>query len=339
MIGSFRQSVAKVFKAGLLHLVSITAVASPLFDHDSVIDLELIGQFSSLKRSLGELPFVLKSNGMEHTVALRTRGKSRQRVCRFPPLRLNFNSRDTSNSIFEGLDKIKLVTHCRNRRDADTNVLEEYAAYRIFNLISKVSYRVRLLHITYTDTEKEKGDRSQIHYAFLIEPSDELAARSQGQVLDVPGVSLASLSKEQINWVYVFQYMIGNTDWSLVMQEGEKNCCHNGDLFLLDLEYFYVPFDFDLAGLVNAAYAYPHPSLGLNKVTTRRYRGFCGSAVDLHDAIVYINSLKTEILKVPESLETLLLGDASTMQKYLGRYFEAAEDPEKLIHTFEKRCL
>jgi len=50
--------------------------------------------------------------------------------CDFPPLRLNFSNTTVLNTIFEGQDKIKLVTHCRTRPGRyEQNVLKEYLAY------------------------------------------------------------------------------------------------------------------------------------------------------------------------------------------------------------------
>ncbi len=114
-----------------------------------------------------ELPFVLRTNDVEHSIKVRIRGKSCRRVCTFLPLRINFAVDGTAQSIFEGQDKLKLVTHCREYNSAQLDTLEEYAAYRIFNLISDVSYKVRLLHITYTDTDGRLKENTFDRYGFL----------------------------------------------------------------------------------------------------------------------------------------------------------------------------
>ncbi len=141
----------------LVLLVHVShASASSLFEDNTIIEVNLTGPLSSLFESdddRRELPFILRANDVERSIKVRVRGKSRRRVCTFPPLRINFAVDDTTQSITEGQDKLKLVTHCRKNKSAELDILQEYAAYRIFNLVSDVSYRVRLLHITYTDTD------------------------------------------------------------------------------------------------------------------------------------------------------------------------------------------
>jgi hypothetical protein len=176
------------------------AGASTLFEDDTVLEVSLVGPLGSLirkKESCAEIPFILRVDNVEHSIKLRVRGNSRIKVCNFPPLRLRFSADDTAESVFAGQDKLKLVTHCRLRDSNQTNTLEEYAAYRIFNLISDVGYKVRLLHITYTDTDGHTEDNSFDRYGFLIESESELADRVGGQPAHVDGVTLASLDKRQ----------------------------------------------------------------------------------------------------------------------------------------------
>ena len=272
----------------LVLLVHVShASASSLFEENAVLEVNLTGPFGSLFKEddRKELPFVLRADDLEHTVKIRVRGKSRRRVCSFPPLRINFTTDDTEQSIFEGQDKLKLVTHCQDRNSAHLSALKEYAAYRIFNLISDVSYRVRLLHITYTDTDGRLKEKEFGRYGFLIESSSTLADRVGGRPEQVAGVSLRSLDDQQAASVYIFQYLIGNTDWSLVTADEDDTCCHNGDLLEISSDRYYVPYDFDLSGLVNFSYARPDPALNISRVTQRLYRGYCISTDALKDAL------------------------------------------------------
>ena len=115
------------------------------------------------------------------------RGKSRARICSFPPLRLNFTGSKTEHTVFEGQGKLKLVTHCRGGKGGNTSVLEEYAVYRMFNLLSEYGLRVRLLHISY---EAPGADAIQ-QYGFIIEPKKQLLARTGGEWAKLPGVRLS----------------------------------------------------------------------------------------------------------------------------------------------------
>ena len=315
--------------------------ASPLFDDNAVIDVELTGPIESLIRKKDdrtEQLFVLKASGVEQHVQVRVRGKSRLRICKFPPLRLNFSDSDTEQTVFAGQDKIKLVTHCRSNDASQVDALQEYATYRIFNIISDISYRVRLLHITYRDTDERRKDEVLERYGFLLESDHELAARVGGHPVNVTGISLRSLDEDHAAAVYIFQYLIGNTDWSMVMADEDDVCCHNGDILDIESKRYYVPYDFDLVGLVNSKYAYPDPSLPIRKVTQRYYRGFCTSRDTLQSALGIIKSHREEILGVLSDIPGFPEKDRKRSIDFLNQFFTRADDEEKMLKSFERRC-
>ena len=331
----------KIFPLALL-CVAAQAGASPLFNDNAVIDVELTGPIGSLiknKKERNELPFVLKANGVEYHIQVRVRGKSRLRVCEFPPLRFNFSGRNTEQTVFAGQDKLKLVTHCRDRNVAQSDALQEYAAYRMFNLVSDIGYGVRLLRITYRDTDERRKNEVIVRYGFLIESQAELADRIGGRPAKVTGVSLRSLDDRQAALVYVFQYMIGNTDWSMAKADDDDVCCHNGDILEIESKHFYVPYDFDLAGLVNAKYAYPDPALRIRKVTQRMYRGYCTSRDTLQSALGMVRKRKADILGVLSEIPGLPEDEQAMSIDYLSQFFTRAEDEEKMLQSFDRRCL
>lgn len=324
--------------------------ASSLFEDDSVLGVELIGQINDLienKEVREERPFVLRVSGIDHNVKVRVRGKSRIRVCDFPPLRLNFETNETQQSLMQGQDKLKLVTHCHNRDSGEKNLLEEYAAYRIFSLLSDVAFRVRLLHMTYVDTDHHLDQAAHQRFGFVIESRSQLAERVGGVELSLPGVVLSRLNREHAAIVYVFQYLIGNTDWSFVIADNDDACCHNGDLIEIGGDadgnihdnIYYVPFDFDLAGLVNATYAKPDPSLHMRNVRTRRYRGFCTDSESLQVAIRTVKSKKTGIFEIVNNLPGIPEKGLKQTRHYLTDFFDKAEDEEKLVRSYEKHCI
>jgi hypothetical protein len=317
-----------------------SAPAASLFEDQTVLEVELAGPIDALIRNREdrqELPFVLRSGGSELDVNVRVRGKSRLEVCRFPPLRLNFQHGAAEQTAFAGQDKLKLVTHCSNGRSGEQDLLKEYLAYRIFGLLSDVAYRVRLLHIRYSDTDNPQD--SDTRYAFVIEPKGHLATRVDKAPLQLPGVSLSRLNSGQLTLMFVFQYMIGNTDWSLVAPAEEVYCCHNGKLFGTEEDIFYVPYDFDLSGIVNASYAKPDPSLRLRNVRSRRYRGFCTDRESVRTALRRIVSQREDIYELARNTPGLAEKEAEQSVDYLQAFFDKADDEEKLLKSFDKRCL
>lgn len=334
-------SAQKLLALVLLALV-YRASASPLFEDDAVLAINLTGPFSTLieeKKNRAELPFVLRADDVEHLIKVRVRGNSRTRVCDAPPVRLNFVKSKTKDTVFAGQDKLKLVTHCHDSDPAEANILQEYSAYKMFSVISDVGYKVRLVRISYSDTEKRLKRDSIVRYGILIESASELADRVGGKRAQIPGVTLGSLDKQQAAKVFVFNYMIGNTDWSLVAAEGSDECCHNSHLFDIDSQHFMVPYDFDLSGLVNARYARPDPSLGIRRVTSRRYRGYCISPEALKDATSAIAERRDNVLGVVRQVPGLIENDIKAMEEYLDEFFDQANDVDKLVKSFERRCL
>ncbi len=316
--------------------------ASPLFDSDSVIEVTLTGPLGSLidsRKESTEWPFVLRANGREHPVKVRARGISRLKLCGFPLMRLNFKGSEVVDSVFAGQDKLKLVTHCRNHLSSQTDTLQEYAAYRIFNVISEYSYRTRLLRISYVNSEKKRKKTTISRYAFVVESAEEAADRVNGQRVRLGGLTLGSLNERQAALVYIFQYLIANTDWSLVIADGATSCCHNVHLYEINGDNNPFPHDFDMSGLVGARYAKPLPEVGISRVTQRRYRGYCISSDVLKGALAEIRAKQDEILAVFDDIPGLSEKEIKTSKKFLQTFFKRAGDQEKLLKRFESRCL
>ncbi len=340
---------AKCVRAGVLLLLlfaSGSASTAPLFENDTVLEIRLSGPLRAIfknKRSSEreEHPFVLTVDGAEIPVAVRIRGNSRIIVCSFPPLRLNFSDQDTDEPIFAGQTKLKLVTHCKsNSERSENNVLDEYLAYRIFSLISDVGYRVRLLRITYDDTSGYLKHLDRSYYGFLIESNEALAARNGGQVSKIGGVPYSRLNNMQTALFFVFQYLIGNTDWSLIREPDDSACCHNADLMEFAGELYPIPYDFDYSGVVNASYAKPDSNLKIKRVTQRLYRGYCKPPiVVVAPALEHIKALQGPIMSIIENIPLAGDADAASRVRYIDYFFEEAENADKLLKRFDDVCI
>ena len=326
----------------LLVFVAAEIAAAPLFEGDAVVDVSLRGALSTLFDDTSDRTarsFTLEANGSALPVKVRLRGHSRLRVCKFPPLRLDFRKADTRGSVFEDQGKLKLVTHCRNYDRAEQNLLEEYAAYRILNVLTDFSYRVRLLRINYEDTDGKQSDKISPRYGFVLESADQLADRTGAATATLRGVPKKRHDLEAAALMYVYQYLIGNTDWGLVKADYDAGCCHNVDLFELDSVVRTVPYDLDLSGLVNAPYAFPDVQLRIDKVTKRLYRGLCTDRDILNAALDRVIERETEILDVLHITPGLSDKNRQAAAKYLGRFFDAAAKRDKLLKRFEKDCI
>jgi len=339
-------STAVLLRQKFLLFGLVSGLASPLpaqppFDQEEVLRIELTGPLGSLieqKEERSRWPFQLKAGDHRLELEVRARGNSRMRVCDFPPLKFHFNKDHTAGIGFEGLDSLKLVNPCRKGDRYKNDVLEEYAAYRIFGLFSDISLRVRLVHITFRDTDDRVDESFREFYGFFIEPLEWFETRVQGQFSGIPAVALGWLDEKQAALVYIFQYLIANTDWSLIAAENDDECCHNIKLIEIDSRQFPVPYDFDLAGLANTRYAHPDPSLPIKRVRHRLYRGFCMNPDILREALAEITSRKNDVLGIIEDLPLLSEKEKAKQTGYLEKFFVKAEDENKLIQYFEKKC-
>jgi hypothetical protein len=321
--------------------VGAAQAGGSLFDSDEVLEVSLQGPLEQTIKDQDDrksAPFRMLLDGQELPVSVRVRGNSRARVCQFPPLRLDFGSASVEGSVFEGHDKLKLVTHCSASVKYEQNVLVEYAAYRIFALLSDTAYRTRLLRIRYTDTDNPESE-PLIRYGFLLEPDTELAARTQAELLVAPHVVKSLLQPEQAALVFVFHYLIANTDWSLVTATGEEDCCHNGTLLAKDDMHYLVPYDFDLAGLVSARYARPDPSMGIRSVRVRRYRGYCIPGIEIAPALQVILDHEEEITALVRDLPDASAKQTKQRLEFLEPFFKEVREGEKFAAKLEQKCI
>ena len=276
------------------------AEAAPLFASHDLLRMTLRTDVDWLRDERndsveveGTLTFVdLDGSEVVKPVDTRARGNFRRakKNCNFPPLRLDFPTGQMEGTLFEGQDKLKLVTPCNDGRDDyQRYVLSEYLAYRILNLLTPASFRVRLVEITYEDTSGDYDTRTKI--GFLIEDEDEMAARQRGTIEEVTQFHPARSFAEYSVLVAMFNYMIGNTDWSPVY-------FHNVKLVRTEeAQYLTVPYDFDFSGTVDARYATVDPSLHdqIRTVTRRLYRGFCRDELVYEQAVAPFRALRDEI--------------------------------------------
>jgi len=326
----------------LLLLCARSLDASPLFDDQATIEASITGPFGSLFEDIQRPAyqrFSLEAGGTRQPVDVRLRGHSRLRVCEFPPLRLKFREDDEAQGIFAGQDKLKLVTHCRNHDRGEQDLLEEYTAYRILNIVTDLSYRVRLLRIRYRDNEGRTYGDAASRFGFVIESKQEFAGRTGAQAVIREGFPRYRHNQENAALVYVLQYLIANTDWMMLKADYDEECCHNVDLFELNSRIILVPYDFDVTGLVNARYAYPDPQLRIKRVTQRLYRGLCTDREYLRNALTAVLSKRNEIIAVVRDVPGLEPRNRDRAIDYLDSFFDDAANQGRLLKSFEKGCL
>jgi hypothetical protein len=263
------------------------------------------------------------SDGSAISVPLkaRTRGIWRLKMCDFPPLRLNFAGETSKGSIFDNLDKPKLVSYCQDRDSHEQYILEEFQLYRIYQLLTPTSHKARLLKFTYADSASGKVRAKR--YGFIIEEPSAIGARLGGKIRDQKGALPGDLDPLPDALFGVFQYMIGNTDYSIY-------ALHNVELFFDDRGGVSpIAYDFDFAGAVNAGYATPDPSLNLPNVRRRLYRGYCEDPAEFAKVFALFQQKKAEIYALyADSIGKLMdQGDVRATLKYYDEFYDVIGDP------------
>jgi hypothetical protein len=206
---------------------------------------------------------------VEIPARVRTRGIWRMKNCDIPPLRMDFAKDKVKRSEFAGQDRVKLVLACHNNDKYEGLLLDELQLYRIYQLLTPISHRVRLVRLTVTDSGTQKLEMTR--WAFFVEDEAETTKRNGGRMYDVTGATSTDLEPQTAAIVGLFQYLIGNTDYSVPV-------LHNVELMARDTSVYPVAYDFDFAGVVNAPYAIPDYRLPIKRVTQRLFRGPCAPA-------------------------------------------------------------
>ena len=184
-------------KTGLLIwlLFFVTSIASAqkkefdkrkFFKDDRLIEMTLVTDFKKLiKEKLNDnyrqnfLPATITcifpdSTKITEKVEIRSRGKYRREEFYLPPIMVNFKTPDAVS--LKKLGRLKLVWPSDDKSYDEQLVLKEYLVYKIYNLLTEKSFRVRLVRMTSRVINEKIRPRSS--YAFFIEAIDDLASRN-----------------------------------------------------------------------------------------------------------------------------------------------------------------
>lgn len=314
--------------------------ASPLFQDEKPLKIHLTYSKEHIITYANDSSYIKSELSYEQedgTMAsieteVRARGNYRRSNCYYLPLWIKINKEASQGSIFQDDKKLKLVLPCLNSSKSNDDVLKEFLAYKIFELISPYHFDTKLLSIQLKEEKKGKNIDHGLMGIF-IQDDKKTASINQGNLIKrhVHPNNQDPLSSARNA---MFQYLIGNTDYSIAYQHNEK-------LFFIDDKIVPVPYDFDMSGLVNASYAVVsainNKPLPISKVTDRLYRGF-----DRDDEI--IEQIRNEFLSYENDIYTLMDRYKSYFKypkefmeckNYIESFYKIIKDDKK----FENRIL
>lgn len=306
------------------------------FKEEAILDVTVEAYWSKLirqKSRIGQITpgrFITQladSTNVNEPVDLVVRGHFRRDYCFVPPLKLVFKK--TATSRMHPLKSIKLVSTCKMNRGYQQYLLKEYLIYKMYNLLTDKSFRVRLLNIQYKDSsEKKNGFTGN---AFLLEDVSDMSKRNKCEEWTRGKLLSSATDRQQMTLVALFEYMIGNTDWSVPANHNMKLIQSKDDP---SSRPFCVPYDFDYSGIINTEYAIPDPLLNTETVTQRVYRGHVRTVEEIDEALAVFKQQQKNIYALINNFELLTTASKRNMIRYLDDFFELIAKPKEVKFAF-----
>jgi|WetSurMetagenome_2_1015567.scaffolds.fasta_scaffold47576_2 hypothetical protein len=327
-----------------LNSISDTSkVSFGLFEEDKPLEITLRLDLSTYFRTKPQEEYIKtniilhlsKTDSINKNIKLRTRGAFRNQYCRFAPIELNFKKADFGFSDLNKISKIKLAPQCGSGKQNEDYLLREYLTYKLFNVLTDTSFRVRLLTVNYIDSEKKRKPIRQ--FAFFIEPVEMLTTRTNTVQIKTHTLTQKNIDPRVMDRFTLFNYMIGNYDWAVPNQ-------HNV-LIIKPLAFdpnslpIAVPHDFDWTGLVNATYAIPAEIVGTENVRERIFTGICRSKEEYRKDLDMLLKKKDEFYRVINEFPYLNQSSKKDMINYLdGFFYQITGKNDNLIFYLMNSC-
>lgn len=311
-----------------------------LFNHDDVFRIALrfdVSQYVNKKPKEEYLPAVLTyyindKDSVNRNIRLKCRGEFRSENCSFPPIRLNFKNAGLLKDDMKQLEKVKMVTHCQSGHEPI--LFKEYLIYKLYNALTDYSFKVRLIEVHYINTKRK--NKVYKSYAFLIEPIEWLAKRTNCTVVKVNSITQDDIIPEMMDRMSIFNYLVGNCDWSVPNQHNCKALLSNQMSF--SGKAIAIPYDFDYSGLVNAPYAIPGEQLGIQSVRERVFLGICHSREEYTTMVHELVEKKETFYQIINEFPFLSTREKNMMIDYLDEFYNHIDTKNNVIETLLQEC-
>ena len=170
------------------------------FAEEAIIDMTLTTDIPQIQKEKGEDMYQAAtislrfpdSSVIEEPVTVAPRGHFRREYCNIPPIMVDFSNAGSPR--LSPLGKLKLVIGCGTNGNDEQLVLREYLIYKMYNLLTDKSFKVRLLNLTCEDYNDRK--KSFTRYAFLLEDVDAMAKRNSCREMNNQEIKTESTNKK-----------------------------------------------------------------------------------------------------------------------------------------------
>ena len=265
---------------------------------------------------------------------VKTHGIWRLKHCNLPPLRLNFSNKEAKHTVFYDVQKPKMVSACKDNDSYEQLVLKEMQLYRVYQAVTPVSHRVRLLRVSYADSATGKAETTR--YAFVIEDPNEMADRLGGKLTKIKGATADDFDADALATAFMFEYFIGNLDFSF-------NGVHNAETILKNdaTPALPVAYDFDFSGAVDAPYASVDPQFRTKRVVDRLFRGYCAILPSYPAAIALFQARKDKIYGLYHDATGSLLAPGTVKEtlEYFDQFYDEVKTPNDAEGNVLRNCV
>jgi hypothetical protein len=161
--------------------------------------------------------------------------------------------------------------------------------------------------------------------------------RTKTKELNYSSVSQRNITPEMLDKTAIFNYMVGNTDWSVPIKHNvilltpAKSASANENLI--------VAYDFDYSGIVGTDYAVPFESLPIKTVQERLYMAVCRSETEFANALTEFTEKKDEFYSVINTFPYITERSRKDMINYLDGFFSGLDKRNSLLRKLQSDCI
>lgn len=233
-------------------------LATNFFDMDSLItfnlefDIQDFNEYNEGKRYYyhANMSYIdMNKNKITFPIRIKLHGQFRVDTtnCNMPQLKINFEKNGNQKKLFGKIDKLYLIMACQKNVDVYQNyVIQEYLIYKMYNILTTYSFKVRLAKINLINT----ADKDTIKtYAFFREHTEDLAKRLNGKIIETMPIDMSKINKPLCDKIVLFNYLIANDDWAIETMHNIKI------ISKADSSLYPIAYDFDFANIISTPYS------------------------------------------------------------------------------------
>jgi hypothetical protein len=160
-----------------------------------------------------------------------------------------------------------------------------------------------------------------------------MAKRNNARYFKINNITNYTLDSTKNSFLSVFQFMIGNTDFSFTADHNAKRILPKSGPSIG------VPYDFDYAGIVNTHYAIPIPEAETTSTKDRFYQGYCQSPQVFAQIFARFKRHKQEIFSLYKNFPLIGKTYKKKTFKFLEKFYKIINTPRLFKRYVLDNCI